>query len=121
LSLINKFTWNFTVTESSYIKAIGHVDVKHRAVSGTSEDAVMVALKVKLNGSAILGSTTGCNIVGKVDHYAIIPICAYAEIEAGDHTIEIWMRSASDAADGVNGLAEIKANYNMVLYEVGSL
>jgi len=121
MSEISGYTWSFSVSEKSYIKVSGHVDCHHRGVYGTENKAIMIALKVRINGSWVDGSTTGCNIVGTEDHYGVLPVSAYKEIPAGEYEVSVWGRSASTAAPGKNGLAEIKGGYNNVLYEIFSL
>lgn len=112
------FTKTLSVTEDSHLFISGHIDTHHRGISNTEKKAVMVAFKVKINGSWLAGSTTGENIVGTEDHYYSAQIHGYKLLKPGSYTIEVHGRSASTAAPGVNGLAEVKGGYNHVIYKV---
>lgn len=125
MAAIPGLSWSFTVAEDSLLEVVGHIDCEHRGIAGTSTKAVMVAFKGRIVSSAgsarwISGSTTGCNIVGEEDHYAIVPIAFSEPVSAGSYTVEIWGRSASTAAPGVNGLAEIKDGYTCITYKLTS-
>jgi hypothetical protein len=121
MTTISQFNWEFTIDEPSIFRASGHIDCHHRGVYGTKDKAVMVAMRLLLNGSQIRGSVTGCNIVGTEQHYGIMPVHANVELQAGTYTVALQARSASTTATGKNGLAEIKGGYNEVVYEVESL
>jgi len=121
MTRVSSFNWTFTVTEPSVLKARGHIDCAHRGIAGTQDKAIMVAMQFKLNGTWIAGSKTGCNIVGTEQHYAIMPVHVDIDLTPGTYEVSLYARSASTAAPGVNGLAEIKGTYNEVVYEVESL
>lgn len=112
------FTATFYVFEPSIFKASGHVDVQHRGTYIPNK-AVMVSMKLKINGRWLEGSKTGANIVNKLDHYQPLQVHGFKVLQPGVYTISVWMRSASDAAPGRNGIAEIKpGKYNQVVYEI---
>jgi hypothetical protein len=115
---INELGHSFTITEPSSVIVTGHIDCEHRAIAGTSGKAVMVAFNAMLNGIWIPGAKTGMNIYDLTDHYGICPIAFSFDVEPGNHTVTIFGRSASTAAPGVNGLAEIKDGYNCVTYNI---
>jgi hypothetical protein len=116
------FDWTFTISERSAFEASGHIDVEHRGLYGTSSSAIMVSLQLQMNGGWLTGSKTGANIVGTRDHYQALQLHGYIELGPGNHTVTLWMRSASTAAPGKNGLAQIKPNnYNHVVYKVTTI
>ena len=118
MTTVSQYNWTFTAATPSVLVISGHIDTHHRGVYGTADKAVMVAMRVLLNGSEVQGSKTGVNIVGTEQHYAIMPVHTNIDIPAGTHSVKIQARSASTAAPGRNGLAEIKGGYNEVGYEV---
>ena len=115
---IPPFNYTFTTATPAVLEATGHIDCEHRNLSGTTDKAVMVAFNTQLNGSWIPGAVTGCNIVGKTDHYAMVPIAFSVAVPAGTHTVKIFGCSATSAAPSLNGTAKVKAGYNCVTYKV---
>lgn len=105
----------FTVDKPSIVWLSGYIDTHHR---GLVDAAVMVAFKSRIDGSWMDGSTTGENILSETDHYGSSVICGYAEVDAGEHTVELLGRSASTAAPDTGGLAEVKGNYNCMLVHI---
>ena len=118
ISLVPSFTWQFTVTETSVFRASGHIDYRHRGISGTAGMTIFVAHQLQMNSVWIPGSKTGINIVGQNDHYAVLPVYANMVLEPGSYTVALYARSASSLAPYTNGLAEIKGTYNEITYEV---
>lgn len=108
----------FTVEGPAHVIVTGHIDCEHRAKSGTADKAVMVAFNAQLNGSWIPGAKTGLNIISRTDHYGLVPISFSVGVPAGSHEIKIFGRSASTAAPGVDGLAELKDGFNCVTYQI---
>ena len=115
---IQGYTKHVTVTENSHLFISGHIDSQHRGLYGTADEAIMVAFKVKVNGRWLKGSTTGGNIVGTKQRYYSAQIHGYKYLETGDYVISVYGRSASTAAPGFGGLAEIKASMNHVIYKI---
>lgn len=112
------FTWSFTIDQPGYLIAFGHVDTEHRGIAGTADKAIFAAFQLKLNGRWLPGSKTGENILNRTDHYYAAQIHGFKRLKAGDYTLELHGRSASTAARGVNGLAQVRATYNQVVYIV---
>lgn len=110
------FTWSFTIDQPSYLIAFGHVDTEHRGIAGTMDKAIFAAFQLKLNGRWLPGSKTGENILNRTDHYYAAQIHGFKKLKPGDYTLELHGRSASTAARGVNGLAQVRATYNQVVY-----
>lgn len=108
----------FSVDTPAWVIVTGHIDCEHRAKAGTIADAIMVAFNAQLNGSWIEGAKTGLNIYDRTDHYGLVPISFSVRVPAGTHTITLFGRSASTAAVGVDGLAEIKDGFNCITYQI---
>lgn len=117
----SQFTWDFTTTEESIIRASGFIDVQHRGIY-IPGSAIMVAIQLRLDDAWLKGSKRGSNILGAEDHYEMLPVFGNTIIQPGDHSISVWMRSASGYAPNTDGLAEMVPNgYNQVVYEVETL
>lgn len=117
----------FTLECQGWLVVTGHVDAEHRAKSGTLDKAVMIAFQAQKStfcdgvwspGSWIEGSKTGCNIYDRTDHYGVCPIAFSHFFAAGTHKVTLFGRSASTAAVGVDGLAELKDGFSCVTYQV---
>ena len=113
---IRPFTQTVTVTEPTHLFIAGHVDTRHRGIAGTFSKAIMVAFQIQVNGRWLKGSKTGGNILNRTAHYYIGQIHGYKLLNPGTYKIQLFGRSASTAARGVNGLAEVKGTYNQVTY-----
>ena len=112
------FTWSFTIDKPGYLIVFGHVDTEHRGIADTANKAIFAAFQLKLNGRWLPGSKTGENIFNRTDHYYSAQIHGFKKLKPGDYTIALHGRSASTAARGVNGLAQVRATYNQVVYIV---
>lgn len=107
------FTKTIEVTEPSFLFISGHVDVLN-----TVNNVVFVALQVRLNGRVLRGSKTGENIEGLRERFYAAQIHGFKELESGTYTIELEASAVSDALPGMAGLAEVRADYNQVIYKI---
>lgn len=112
------FCIDFEVFYKSWVIVTGHIDCEHRAKANTQDKAVMVAFNAQLDGQWIDGSKTGLNIYDRTDHYGICPISFSFQVNPGRHVVQFFGRSASTAAVGVDGLAEIKDGFNCITYQI---
>lgn len=107
------FTKTIEVTEPSFLFIDGHIDVLN-----TVNNVVFVAFQVRVNGRVLRGSKTGENIEGLRERFYAAQIHGFKELEPGTYTIEVEASAVSEALPGMSGLAEVRADYNQVLYKV---
>lgn len=113
------FQRSIVVARRSHLFVTGHIDVQHRGVAGTANQSIGAAFEVRVNGNILPGSTTGANMTNSSsDAYYTAYIHGYKVLEPGSYTIDVYGRSYSSVAPGVDGLAEVKGGYNEVLYIV---
>jgi len=120
MSLLPGFSTTFTVDEPTHMTISGHVDYKRRQISALGDNATFAAHIIRCDGADMPGSKTGDNIPNHAKHYCVLPCHGYKLLQPGEHTVELWARSDSSAAPGVNGQCEVKMTYNGMLIRLES-
>ncbi len=124
---------NFSVTKPSHVFIMGSVgyahrkipldvstkskseirDLKNRYGQNLTEYAIGIVGRLEHideNNSRIWikGSKWGINISSGSDHYGVIPISGYLEVNPGNHEISYWAEAHTDAPGAYSHPAEIQ-------------
>jgi len=109
-------TVTFQTTGPVDVTTLGHVNLKHRCFPGVTAVGYAVAIYYKyattpegLNaaGWTWLATSSG-NITSCAHHYADAGLDGYARLTApGWYRVEVWGKSHSSDAPGVDGLLEV--------------
>lgn len=110
---IPEFTKTIVVREPSFLFINGHIDVIN-----TSNQVVFVGFQVRINGRVLRGSKTGENIESLRERFYAAQIHGFSELAPGTYTIELEASAISESLSGRDRLAEIRADFNQVIYRV---
>lgn len=114
-------TVTFQTTAPVDVTTLGHVNLKHRCFPGVTAVGYAVAIYAKhaptlagLDAAPRTWLATGSgNIVNCAHHYQDVPLDSYTRLSApGWYRYEVWAKSYSSDAPGVDGLLEVN-NENM--------